>query len=126
MTTYTVKASRAGDWWAVSAPEVPGAFTQARRLTSVPAMAREAIALVLDTDPSSFDIAVEIELNDRQIAEAIQLCREKTRQAEASRDEAARATRLVVRELLQSGLTQREAAVVLDVSPQRLHQLVVS
>ena len=51
MTTYTAVARRAGDWWAISVPELKGVHTQARRLSRVEAMARDAIALMLDVPP---------------------------------------------------------------------------
>jgi predicted RNase H-like HicB family nuclease len=54
-------AERAGQWWAVSVPDVPGVFTQARRLqgrSGAGAMARDALALMLDI--SAEDIEVEV------------------------------------------------------------------
>jgi predicted RNase H-like HicB family nuclease len=123
MTTYTVKASRSGGWWALSVPEVPGVHTQARKMSGAADMAREAIALVMDVDPLSFDIQLEFELDER-IRNLVDESRALTREAEATRDEAAARSRAAVRAMLDDGLTQREAAVVMGVSPQRLSQLV--
>ena len=47
---YRVRAVRSGGWWAITVPELPGVFSQARRFDQVEAMAREAIALMLDID----------------------------------------------------------------------------
>ena len=47
---YRVRAVRSGGWWAITVPELPGVFSQARRLDQVETMAREAIALMLDID----------------------------------------------------------------------------
>ena len=47
--TYQAIARRVGGWWAIEVPEVPGAFTQTRRLDQVDTMAREVISLMLDT-----------------------------------------------------------------------------
>ncbi|SCE80118.1 Uncharacterised protein family (UPF0150) [Micromonospora mirobrigensis] len=58
---YTAKCVRSGDWWAITVPEIKGVFSQARRLDQVEAMTREAIALMLDVDPHSFDIDVQPE-----------------------------------------------------------------
>ncbi|SBT51113.1 type II toxin-antitoxin system HicB family antitoxin [Micromonospora auratinigra] len=58
--TYTASCVRSDGWWAISVPEVEGVFSQARRLDQVEAMAREAIALMLDVDPQSFDITVRV------------------------------------------------------------------
>lgn len=45
--------TRSGEWWAVQVPEMPGAFTQARRLEQVPGMVRDAVALKDDIDEDS-------------------------------------------------------------------------
>lgn len=55
-TRYTAVCRRAGDWWAIAVPEINGVHTQARRLDQVEHMAREAIALMLDVAPDSFDV----------------------------------------------------------------------
>ena len=57
--TYTARCRRAGDWWAISVPELRGVHTQARRLEKVEAMVRDAIALFLDVPQDSFDITIE-------------------------------------------------------------------
>ncbi len=58
--TYTVRAERSGDWWALVVPELPGAFSQVRDLKDAERNAREAVALMLDVDPGSFDLSVVI------------------------------------------------------------------
>ena len=58
MNVYRVDIERDGRWWAISAPEVPGVFSQARRRSGVGSMARDAIALYLDVPLDSFDISV--------------------------------------------------------------------
>lgn len=62
MTTYTAVAERSEGWWAVHVPEVAGARTQARRLEQIEPMAREVIALLLDTDEDSFALEVDVRL----------------------------------------------------------------
>ena len=42
--------SRDGDWLAVRVPAVPGLFTQARELSEVPAMVRDAARLLTVED----------------------------------------------------------------------------
>jgi predicted RNase H-like HicB family nuclease len=51
VNTYTAVCRRSGSWWAIGVRELKGVHTQARRLDQVAAMAREAIALMLDVDP---------------------------------------------------------------------------
>ncbi len=60
--TYTARARRSGSWWAIDVPELPGVYSQARRLDRVESMARDAIALFLDVDPATLDIRVETNL----------------------------------------------------------------
>lgn len=48
MTVYRVNVERAGSWWAISVPDLPGVFSQARRRDEVEDMARDVIALYLD------------------------------------------------------------------------------
>lgn len=122
MTTYTVKASRSDGWWALSVPEIPGVYTQVRKLSAAGAMARDAIAMMLDVSPSSFEVHLEPELN-AEISTLLEESKALARQAEELRDRAASSTRKSVQLLLEAGLTQAEAAAVLDVSPQRLSQL---
>ena len=57
--TYTAVCRRLGGWWAVDVPQIRGAHTQTRRLDQVEAMTREAIALLTDVAPSTFDVMVE-------------------------------------------------------------------
>ena len=67
---YTAIAERDGTWWAITVPELPGVFSQARRLDRVEYMARDAIALMLEVPPDSFDIGV-IENHDPPSQEVI-------------------------------------------------------
>ncbi len=57
---YTVRAQRTGDWWAIDSPDVPGVFSQAKRLDRVEEMAREAIALLLEVPADSFEVDVQV------------------------------------------------------------------
>jgi predicted RNase H-like HicB family nuclease len=119
---YRAVAERDGSWWAIRVPELRGVYSQARRLADVEAMARDAIALVLDVAPRSFDVSVEPNLG----SDAAELVEE----ALASRLEAARAARraseqlrAVVDRLASSGLTVRDIAHILGLSHQRIAQV---
>jgi len=63
--TYTATAQRDGSWWAIRVVELPGVFSQARRLDRVEYMARDAISLLLEVDPGSFDVVVREQLDAR-------------------------------------------------------------
>src|SRR5450759_835444 len=54
--TYTARARRSGAWWAIDVPDLPGVYSQARRLDGVESMARDAIALFLDVDPATLEL----------------------------------------------------------------------
>lgn len=117
----TAIAERSGGWWAVRIPEVPGTFTQARRLEQVPGMAAESAALMLDRDPADFEVTVEAHTNEDSLVA----------QARAAREEADRAAEIAsakMREaakcLIADELTVRDAGRLLGVSPQRISQLV--
>lgn len=58
MTVYDVNIERDGKWWAISVPELPGAFSQARTRDEVAEMARDVIALYLDVPHDSFVVSI--------------------------------------------------------------------
>ncbi|MDZ7576820.1 MAG: hypothetical protein U0904_01375 [Candidatus Nanopelagicales bacterium] len=56
----TAKCERADGWWAIRVPdEVPGVFTQARRLDQVAEVAAAAVGSMLAVDPATVRVAVE-------------------------------------------------------------------
>jgi predicted RNase H-like HicB family nuclease/bifunctional DNA-binding transcriptional regulator/antitoxin component of YhaV-PrlF toxin-antitoxin module len=63
--TYKLIATREGGWWSIEVPEIPGVFSQARRLDQAEYMARDAIALMLEVPEDSFDVVVEAQLPAR-------------------------------------------------------------
>ncbi|MBU8858470.1 MULTISPECIES: type II toxin-antitoxin system HicB family antitoxin [unclassified Micromonospora] len=115
---YTAKCVRSGDWWAITVPEIKGVFSQARRLNQVEAMAREAIALLLDVDPQSFDVDVRPDL-PQEVTRA-RKARSALRKAEETAEEA---TVTAARALLEKGYTVRDTGALLGLSPQRVSQL---
>jgi predicted RNase H-like HicB family nuclease len=116
--TYTAVCRRAGDWWAISVPEIKGVHTQARRLDQVEAMVRDAIALFLDVAPDTLAIEVRPEV-PAEATEAV-AARKAAREAETWAD---RLTRSAAAALLAKGYTVRDAGALLDISPQRVSQL---
>ena len=47
--SFTARATRDEGWWTVTVNEVPGLFTQTRRLDQIPDMVRDALTLFPDT-----------------------------------------------------------------------------
>lgn len=121
MTRYTAVCRRSGDWWAISVPELRGVHTQARRLDRVEAMARDAIALMLDVAPDSFAVEVRPEV-PREVARA-QQAREK---AKVAGQRATEALNTAAQSLISHGYTVRDAGRLLGLSPQRVSQIVTA
>lgn len=121
--TYTVRAERAGRWWGLTVPDVPGVVSQVRNLKQAEEYAREAIAFVADIPEDSFDILIEPDL-PKKVLSNVRRVHALQQRAEAAQREAAEASRESVRELVRAGLTGADAARVLGVSAQRVSQLV--
>ena len=121
---YRVRAVRSGTWWAMTIPELPGVFSQARRLDQVEAMAREAIAMMLDVGTDQIgQIEVEIVTPAPAAAligtmhDALDTAREATETAASARREAAKALRA-------DGLPMRDVGRLLGLSHQRVSQIL--
>jgi DNA-directed RNA polymerase specialized sigma subunit len=125
MTGYTVTASRDGGWWSLIAADVDGreVASQSRRLDQADAAIREAIALVLDVDKDSFDVEVVPELDQTVVSEeTFELLDLRQQLAELS-ERSRRLTPLAVAELRAAGLTVRDVAELLGVTPSRVSQI---
>jgi predicted RNase H-like HicB family nuclease len=121
--TYTARVRRSGAWWAIDVPELPGVYSQARRLDRVESMSRDAIALYLDVDPTTLEIRVETNLPSdlRRDFDALGRLRAEADRVQA---ESSGAMRNLTHELLGRGLSVRDAATILGISHQRVSQLV--
>jgi predicted RNase H-like HicB family nuclease len=123
---YVAVAERTGQWWAVSVPEVPGVFTQARRLegpSGVEAMVRDALAVMLEVPGDQIEVEVRPQLPE-DLAEAAARVRQARVDAEARTAAATEAAADLARRLTAAGMSVRDAGVVMGVSAQRISQLV--
>jgi len=120
---YTAVARRSGRWWAIAVPELDGVFSQARRLDSVERIARDAIALMLDVDPASFDIDVVQKL-DPPTEHELEDLRAVREAAAALQRRATGKTREFVLDLHRSGYPLRDIARLVGISHQRVAQLL--
>lgn len=122
MTAYRVTARRSGDWWALQVPDLPGVFSQAKRLDTAGAAAQEAIAVMLDIEPEDVQVTVEPVLTDAA-ARAVADAEAARRIAEEAAEWAQAAMHAAATELTKT-LSQRDAGRVLGVSFQRISQLL--
>ena len=124
--SYRVVVTREGNHWLADVPELQGAHTYARNLPTLDQAVREVIVLAADLpddampelvidydyhtgDPELDTTAVEVRRLRRQAGELAATAAAQTEQA---------AIRLVAR-----GLSVRDAAALLGISPQRVSQL---
>lgn len=122
MTTYIATATPDDRWWSVEIHGLPPnmvGVTQGRNLDDAKAMAREVVSLLLEVPEDDVDI-------DLRVAGAEELLDELAA-ARAAKEAAARAEQetlaRVARDLTSRGITQRDAAQLLGLSPQRVAQL---
>ncbi|BDZ64374.1 hypothetical protein GCM10025877_13120 [Agromyces mangrovi Wang et al. 2018] len=121
---YRVNARRDGRWWLVEVPELD-TVGQARNTAEVEDVAREVIALWLDVEPDTFDVAVTFEIPENA-REAWEESRRREAMARTESEAAAQLARRAVATLRADGLTYRDAGAVLGLSAQRVQQLAAS
>ena len=126
--TYRVVVTREDKSWLASVPEVHGAHTWARSLTGLDRYVREAIALVLDLPPKAeknLELELEFHTGDDDFdATLTDVRRERQRLAAAERALADRTAALAEALVRQHQVSVRDTAKLLDLSPQRISQLV--
>ena len=122
VSTYRVIARRTGEWWALEVPDLPGVFSQAKRLEQADEAAREAIAVMLDVEPEEITVKIEpvLPADARDALAAVAVAQEQARRAaEREREAMQRAAAVLTKQL-----SQRDAGRFLGVSFQRIHQLL--
>ncbi len=115
--THEVRAIRSGRWWALEATQIPRARSQARRLDQAEPMIREAIAMVLDIDPGSFDVEIHPVL-DPDLDQLVTVVANARDTAAAARAAATDALRQLVETASSEGYTVRDIAEIAGVSHQ--------
>jgi hypothetical protein len=122
-TTYTVHAKRWKRGWELHIDGV--GVTQSRTLHDAEAMVRDYIALDTGAAPNSFNVEILPEVGDG-LDEETRAARLAVAEADRAQRAAATRSREVARRLSTAGLSGREIAVVLRLSPQRVSQLLRS
>lgn len=121
-TTFQVILERDGSgWWLARIPAMPGCHTQGKSIDQALHRVREALALWVD-DADRAILEPDIRLPSR--LRAVVTRTRRARESEARAHEAARsALGVSVRALTESGMSTRDAARLLGISHQRVHQL---
>lgn len=122
--TVTYERDETG-WWVARVSKLQGCHTQGRTIAQARDRIREALAAVLDDDAAAASAElvddVRIPVPARKSLERALAARA---QAEEKQAKAASATEAAVRALVERlGLSVRDAAELLGISHQRVHQL---
>ena len=114
------RVTRDNGWWAISVDEIPGLFSQARRLDQVEAMVRDAASLL------GFEVAgVEIiPMLDADTQEMLVELEQARQDAEEKQREASNLTRQAIKQFRGEGLTLRDIASLVGLSQQRVSVLM--
>ncbi len=119
-----VSVVRSGDWWAITAPRHPGLFSQAKRLDQVDAMAREAIAMMLDIDEADVGDIDVVVTPPAEVAGLLETLKASSAAAEAATRAAAEARSEAAKLLRERGLPMRDVGELLGISHQRVSQIL--
>ncbi len=123
MKTYTVRAKRWEHGWELHIDGV--GVTQSHGLSDAEHMVRDYVAMLHDVPVDSFDVSIVPEVGDGLDEEA-RAARESVRRAEELQREAAVRSRAAAAHLKSHGLSGRDIAAVLQISPQRVSQLLAA
>ena len=112
----TARVTRSEGWWAISVEEIPGLFTQARRLDQVANMVRDAASL-LGVEVDSVEVLPVLDSDSQRMLEELEAAR---REAEEKRRISSSLTRQIIRRFREEGLTLRDIASLVGLSQQRV------
>ena len=117
--TVIAQVTRSDGWWAVSVPEIPGLFTQARRLDQVEGLVRDA-ANLLGVSVDHVDVSPKL---DSDLEEMLREVRQSRMEALEAQRASSDLTRRAVHTLRGLGHTVRDVAALVGLSPQRVSAL---
>jgi len=110
--------------WVANVPSIPGCHSYGRSLVEARRRVREALALWVNGAESA-ELADDVRLPSEAIA-AVRRSRGARKKLTRARDVAGSATADAARQLVEAGLGVRDAAYLLDLSHQRVQQLLRS
>lgn len=115
----TAVAERSGNWWAVEVPEIPGLFTQAHRLDQIEGMVRDA-AHMLGREVGAVSVEPKLSEQDEHMIDELLSAKREAAEAQSKASELARSAVGVLR---AQGMTVRDVADIIGVTPQRVSAL---
>ena len=121
-----IHAERTQDGWCAEVPGPEGFTVNARRLDQCKDMVVERIKTLAEQKGglSVCDIVIKVEAELPGIICDLEAAKLKMLDAQKLQDEASAEIRAVVSRMRDEGLTMRDIAVLLGVSPQRVAQLI--
>jgi DNA-binding NarL/FixJ family response regulator len=124
--TYRVVVTREDGRWLADVPSLEGAHTYARSLPTLDQAVREVVVLAADLPDEAMPSLVldyEYHTGDASLDASAQEVRQLRRQADEIAAAAASRTGQAAAELVSRGLSVRDVAALLGISPQRVSQL---
>lgn len=123
--TYTVHAKRWENGWElhITGPNDYEGVSQSHGRRSAASMARDYIALDLEIAPDSFDVKVIPEVGNF-LSDLVKDAKTALRVAQEKTEEAAERSRNAAVAMRREGMTQQDIAAVLNVTQQRVSQLL--
>ena len=121
-----IHAERTQDGWCAEVPGPEGFTVNARRLDQCKDMVVERIKTLAEQkgDLAVCDIVIKVEAELPGIICDLEAAKVKMLEAQKLQEEASSEIRAVVSRMRDEGLTMRDIAVLLGVSPQRVAQLI--
>jgi DNA-directed RNA polymerase specialized sigma24 family protein len=124
---YRVVVTREDDHWLADVPSLQGAHTFARTLPALDQAVREVVVLAADRpdeDMPALVLAFEYHTGDQVLDALAAEVRALREQAEVAKHAAVERTHDAAVQLVNEfGLSVRDAAAILGISPQRVSQL---
>ena len=121
-----IHAERTGEGWSAKVAGPNGFTVKAKRLDKCKELVVEKIKFLEEQkgNPEVCEVVVKVEAELPGIICDLESAKEKMSQAQKLQEEASLEIRNVVSRMRDEGLTMRDIAVLLGVSPQRVQQLI--
>ncbi|MCH0540377.1 hypothetical protein I3F58_12515 [Streptomyces sp. MUM 203J] len=118
---YRVQATLTGRGWRLDIPESGEVWV--RRLTQAMSTARDFIAERTESDPSSVNVQLDIDLGTPLQGDKKNVV-EAALEARRAQEKSSQAHKKLVRDLKKSGISGAEIALILGISRQRISQIM--